>query len=74
MSKEKVYSVTFMEYTNCMMDTVSDAPDNSWSSIKDCNYLSVGKDPFLVKESELPKYQKYGKGYRDIKFVGFIEV
>lgn len=72
--KEKVYSVEFMEYTNCMKDTVSDIDRNElctdWSK---ANYLEVGNS-FLVKESDIQKYQKYGGGYRSLTFVGWIEI
>lgn len=61
---EKIYEIEFMEYTNCMKDTV-------WSNnIQDCKYLNIGKEPFLIKESEFEKYRKYGKGFRVIRFVG----
>lgn len=65
---EKVYEVEFMEYTNCMRDTVC----NRYKEIGDIKYITVGKEPFLVKESELDKYSAYGGGYRSIKFVGNI--
>lgn len=67
---EKVYEVKFMQYTNCMNDTVSDDEKELGKG----NYLSVGREPFLIKESDFPKYQKYGGGFRIIKFVGNIEV
>lgn len=65
---EKVYEVEFMEYTNYMRDTVY----NRDKEIGDMKYITVGKEPFLVKESELDKYSVYGGGYRSIKFVGNI--
>lgn len=65
---EKVYLVEFIEYTNCMRDTVSDGNEN----IGETKYITVGKEPFLVRESELDKYSKYGKGYRSMLFVGNI--
>lgn len=65
---EKVYEVEFMEYTNTMNSTVS-----SGDGI-DAKYLKVGKEPFLVKESELGKYVEYGKGFRIVRFVGNMEV
>ena len=36
-------------------------------------YLTVGKEPFLVKESELDKYRAWGNGFRYIEFVGNID-
>ena len=73
MKIEKVYSVRFMEYTNCMEDTVSDwdGKSDTWGNSK---YLSVGKEPFLVRETDLPIVQKYGNGVRDVHFVGNIAV
>lgn len=65
---EKVYQVEFMQYTNYSRDTVC----NNTDSIKDCKYIDVGKDPFLVKESDLDKYKEYGNGFRIVKFVGNI--
>lgn len=67
---EKIYEVEFMQYTNCMRDTVC----NDAKEIKDMKYLHVGKEPFLIKESEFDRYMKYGGGFRIVKFVGNIEV
>ena len=39
---------------------------------KDTKYITVGYEPFLVRESELEKYMAYGSGFRIIKFVGNI--
>lgn len=61
---EKIYEVEFMQYTNCMKDTV-------WNE-KSNKYLNVGKEPFLIKESEFDKYKEYGNGFRIVKFVGNI--
>lgn len=61
---EKVYEVEFMQYTNCMRDTV-------WNKKTD-KYLDVGKESFLIKESEFDKYKEYGNGFRIVKFVGNI--
>ena len=66
---EKVYKVEFMEYTNYMRDTVS----NQKMEIGNKKYLTVGKEPFLVKESELDKYRVWGNGFRYIEFVGNID-
>lgn len=65
---EKVYEVEFMQYTNSMRDTVSNMADK----IKDTKYISVGNEPFLIKESEFDKYKEYGNGFRIVKFVGNI--
>lgn len=63
---EKVYAVEFMEYTNYSRDTVS----NGEREIKNMEHINVGKEPFLVRESELEKYRKFGGGFRNVKFVG----
>lgn len=65
---EKVYEVEFMEYTNSMRDTVC----NKHKEIGDMKYITVGKEPFLVRESELEKYRAWGGGFRYIEFVGNI--
>lgn len=66
---EKIYEVEFIQYTNCIRDTVSD--DGKTEKTK---YIYVGNEPFLIKESEFDKYMKFGKGFRIIKFVGNMEV
>lgn len=66
---EKIYKVEFMEYTNISKDIVS----NQAKEIKNKKYLKVGKEPFLVRESELDGYRAWGGGFRYIEFVGNIE-
>lgn len=63
---EKVYKVRFMKYTNCFEDTVSDGNED----IGKRKYLKVGIDPVIIRESDLPKYMKYGNGFRSIEFIG----
>ena len=65
---EKVYEVEFMEYTNSMRDTIW----NKYKEIGDMEYITVGKESFLVRESELEKYMAWGGGFRIIRFVGNI--
>lgn len=65
---EKVYEVEFMKYTNCMRDTIS----NDEKEIGNMKYINVGKEPFLIRESEFDKYMKYGGGFRIVRFVGNI--
>ncbi len=69
---EKVYSVEFRSYTNCLRDTVSDYEETE--DIAKTKYLTVGIEPFLIKESDIPKYQHFGGGYRNLHFVGNMEV
>ena len=67
---EKIYEVEFMEYTNCMRNTVSTMNED----ITKNKYIHVGKEPFLIKESEFNNYMKYGNGFRVIRFVGNMDV
>lgn len=69
MKLEKVYKVTFMNYTSALKDTVSDWDGNP-SNLSNATYLKVTSSPFLLRESELSKYKCYGGGLRDILFVG----
>ena len=62
--EEKIYVVEFMQYTNCMKDTVS---KNDGS----LNYIDV-KEPVLVRESEIDKLKEYGKGFRYVEYVGML--
>lgn len=41
---------------------------------KDVEYLHVGNSPFLILESDIDKYRKYGGGFKSLVFVGNIEV
>ena len=68
MDLEKVYEVEFIQYTNYDKDTISDGTNIS------SKHINIGKEPFLVKESDFEKYQKFGNGFRSIKFVGNIEI
>ena len=73
MKLEKLYFVTFMYYTNCMNDTVSDYESNG-HDLENTKYLNVGHEPFLIRECDILKYQKFGGGYRDIRFAGNLAV
>ena len=66
---EKIYEVEFMSYTNCTKDIVCDGE----TELGKGKYLHVGREPFLIKESEFNKYMKYGNGFRVVRFVGNIE-
>ena len=71
---EKVYKVDFMAYINVLHDTVSD-----WDGVSKITgnekYLTVkAPNEFLVKESDLEKYRKFGQGYNKITFVGWMEI
>lgn len=62
----KVYAIEFVQYTNCMHDTV-------WCEETD-TYLDVGKGTFLIREDEIEKYRKYGHGIKSLILMGEIEV
>ncbi len=62
---EKIYKIIFMEYDGGFRDTVTNK-DNT-------DRINVGKEPFLVRESELDTYMEYGGGFRSMVFVGNIE-
>ena len=66
---EKIYAVEFMEYTNWEKVCVSSNPGQI-----DAEYLDFGKETCLVRESDLPIFQKYGHGFRSITCVGVLYV
>lgn len=68
MDLEKVYKVEFMEYTDSIRDTVYKEGVKSGEDA----YLHVGVEPFLVRESQIPYYQAYGRGFRNMHFVGYL--
>ena len=72
MKRLKIYSATFISYTNSSKDTVSDWDGEGYPKIGETSYLSVGQDAVLIREEDLQKYQKYGQGYRDLHFVGYL--
>ena len=68
---ELLYDVEFNRYTNCMEDTVS-----NWDGVGDAlnldiEYISVPK-PFIIKESDIDYYRKFGGGFKYLKFVGYL--
>ena len=67
---ERIYAVEFNTYTDCLRDTVSDGNKN----IGERKYIHLPKDvPFLIRESELLEYVKYGNGYQSVFCVGAIK-
>jgi len=62
MSKVKVYSVMFREYTNCLRDTVHSEKFNKYLEPRD----------LLIRESEFDYYKTFGSGFAVLKFEGFI--
>lgn len=67
---EKVYKVEFMSYSDALKATVKTHPENGEKE----KYLEVGKEHFLVRESELEKFKVYGYGFRSVTFVGNMDV
>lgn len=72
--REKVYAVEFIRYTNSSSSTVSDWDGKSDSLSSTMQYLEVLPGPFLVRESDLSYYQRFGGGYKSIHLVGYIDV
>jgi hypothetical protein len=66
--KTKIYAATFIQYTNCMHDTVA---TNS-ESIKDEKYLDVTDGPILIREEDIEFYKQFGNGFDTLKFVGYL--
>ena len=62
-AEEKVYAVEFMQYTNCMHDCVDDEKTSDMLSLP-------SHSTFLVRESELDKYRRFGGGYKSTNYVG----
>ena len=63
----KIYSVKFIEYTNASNTTVSDDVGR---------YITIPNpnEPLLIREDEIPFYSKFGKGIRELQFVGYLYV
>lgn len=71
MKLEKIYDVEFMYYTGYSHDTVSSNPGEAK---KDTKYLDTSASPFLVRESDLNIFQKYGGGFRNLRYVGTLHI
>lgn len=67
MDRERIYAVTFNSYTNGLRNAVSDGNKD----IAKTEYIHLSEDvPFLIRESELLYYSKFGQGYSVIRCVG----
>lgn len=69
MRKEKVYEVTFVDYADEWKGSVrSDVPDEKGGF----PYLEVPMPgrPFLVKESDLERFRRFGGGYESVRLAG----
>lgn len=72
MKTEKIYEVEFMIYnTSYSHDAVSSNPGEVK---KDTKYLDTSASPFLVRESDLHIFQKYGGGFRNLRYVGTLHI
>jgi hypothetical protein len=66
MKRIKIYSVVFVEYTNCLQDTVSTNEED----LGNVEYLEIPKTGLLIREDELDEYKKYGQGFKSTTLVG----
>ena len=63
---ENVYAVEFLQY----FDQSNRIVDQNSEVLKGTGSINLGKETTLIKESDLQKYAKYGRGYRSIALVG----
>jgi len=69
MEFEKIYAVSFLEFSDVLHRTVSDRPPDAELGARH-TYIDLSNGPLLVRESELDYYRKFGGGYDSIKYVG----
>ena len=62
-NNEKIYKITFINYTDYSQETVKNEESNEYIKIQ---------SPLLVKESDLQYYSKFGGGIRSAELVGYI--
>ena len=67
MMQVKLYNVEFIEYTNSLSRTVATEGD-----IGEREFLHAPKGTFIVKDTDLTKLQKFGKGIKKAEFVGYL--
>jgi hypothetical protein len=67
---EKLYAVTFNQYTNSSMDTVQRKFKDEDGTIKGGAYLNVPKEGLIITEKSIGKITEYGNGIRDLHYVG----
>ena len=68
--RKKVYAVEFNQYTNCMCNTVSD--DGDLASTRYVDMPEYGS--FLIFEDQIEFYKQFGQGFKQLTYVGEIEV
>jgi len=64
----KIYSVIFNTYTDYSENTISDGVCEIGEDKKP--FIYVGYQPFLITEDQIDQIRKYGKGIKELKFVG----
>ena len=64
---EKLYKVTFLEYTNYTRDTVYYCDESNRSHYADAKDL-------IIKESDIKYWTKFGKGLEKLDFVGNLRI
>lgn len=57
-----IYKIDFLQYTNGLRDTIY--------SEKYDKYLSVNREGFVARESDLDYLKEFGKGFRELRFIG----
>jgi hypothetical protein len=55
-----IYKVEFVTYTNGLCNCVTDGT----------KYITVSKENFLIRESEIEYWKKFGNGFRKLELVG----
>lgn len=64
--RKKIYAITFLKYTDYAKTAVSDN-NGHYVHIPSTGYL-------LIFENEIPYYQQYGGGLKDIIFIGYLDL
>lgn len=58
----KIYKVEFLEFTNCLRDTVTDS--------KNERYFEIPKSGFVIREDDIEYFKNIGGGFKRIECVG----
>ena len=69
--RERIYKVTFNQYTNVCHNTVSLRIGLSDDCVADYDYIQVADDgSLLIRESQFDLIKDYGQGIKSMEFVG----
>lgn len=71
MKYSKIYRVTFIEYTNLLENCVKWSGNDSRGENPEYFDLPPGGD-LIVRSDDLYKFMNYGKGIRNLEFVGYL--